>query len=71
VRRVERELVEEYRGVVEDLLRALSSGNHQLAVRIAALPDLVRGYEGVKLGNVGRYRRELGELTAELAEVGG
>jgi indolepyruvate ferredoxin oxidoreductase len=70
VRRVERELVEEYRGVVDDLLRVLSPGNHQLAVRIAALPDRVRGYEGVKLGTVERYRRELGELTAELVGVG-
>ena len=32
------------------------------AVEIAALPDMVRGYEDIKLANVARYRARLAEL---------
>ena len=35
-------------------------------MRIAGLPDLVRGYEEVKMGNVERYRARRAELLAEL-----
>ena len=65
VRRVERELITEYLGVVDELLAGLTPGTHETAVRIAELPDLVRGYEQVKLDNVARYRARLAELTAE------
>ncbi|GAA0641507.1 indolepyruvate ferredoxin oxidoreductase family protein [Kutzneria viridogrisea] len=62
LRRVERELVEEYLGVV----RRLRGADEALALRIAELPDLVRGYEEIKLDSVRRYRSELGGLLAEL-----
>jgi len=69
VRRVERELIAEYLGVVDRLLDGLTPGTHATAVAIAELPDLVRGYEQVKLGNVARYRARLAELTAEFEEL--
>jgi indolepyruvate ferredoxin oxidoreductase len=56
VRRTERALVGEYRELVERALRDLSPKTHDRAVRIARLPDLVRGYEDVKLRNVQRFR---------------
>ncbi|GAB10412.1 putative oxidoreductase [Gordonia araii NBRC 100433] len=63
VRRTERELVAEYRGVVADLLARLgnapSPDRLAAAVAIAELPDLVRGYESIKMGNVAKYRTEL------------
>ncbi|HWJ11787.1 MAG TPA: indolepyruvate ferredoxin oxidoreductase family protein, partial [Nocardioides sp.] len=65
VRRVERELRDHYRATVGDLAAALGSGNaedYDRAVRIAELPDLVRGYEEVKLRNVEKYVAELAEL---------
>jgi indolepyruvate ferredoxin oxidoreductase len=37
----------------------------QLAIELAGLPDMVRGYEEVKLGNVARYRARQAELLAE------
>jgi indolepyruvate ferredoxin oxidoreductase len=40
--------------------------NHALAVRIAELPDIVRGYEDVKLANVVRYRKQGEQLISEL-----
>ncbi|NMO93610.1 indolepyruvate ferredoxin oxidoreductase family protein [Actinomycetospora sp. TBRC 11914] len=59
VRRVERALVEEYRALVPRLSAMAADGEVERAVRIAALPDMVRGYEGVKLANVARYREAL------------
>jgi indolepyruvate ferredoxin oxidoreductase len=60
VRRVERELVEEYRALIPTLL---ASDDVDRAVAVAALPDMVRGYEQIKLENVVRYRERLAELT--------
>ena len=67
VRRTERALIAEYRHVVEQLLAGLTEGNHELAVQIAALPDMVRGYEEIKLGTVRAYHERLAELRAEFA----
>ncbi|MFI6521039.1 indolepyruvate ferredoxin oxidoreductase family protein [Spirillospora sp. NPDC050679] len=63
-RRVERRLVAEYLAVVERLVAELDEGRHALAVEIAELPDMIRGYEDVKTANVARYRDRLGELLA-------
>ena len=65
VRRVERALVAEYRAMVERALRDLGPERHERAVRVARLPDLVRGYEDVKLRNVRRFREEARALGAE------
>ena len=74
VRRVERELLVEYRDLVRDLtdeLRRVGPVGKDAtwrgtAVAIAELPDMVRGYEEVKLGNVARYREQLDTLRAQL-----
>ncbi|GAA1874820.1 indolepyruvate ferredoxin oxidoreductase family protein [Pseudonocardia ailaonensis] len=62
VRRVERELLAEYRQVLDELVAGLTPDTHATAVEIAALPDLVRGYEEVKLASVERYRERLAAL---------
>jgi indolepyruvate ferredoxin oxidoreductase len=64
VRRVERRLVDEYRAMVERALAGLEPGSHDRAVRIACLPEVVRGYEGVKLRNVQRFREAAQSLGA-------
>jgi indolepyruvate ferredoxin oxidoreductase len=58
VRRVERALIAEYRGLVERALGALSPETHERAITLAGLPDLVRGYEDVKRRGVARFRDE-------------
>jgi indolepyruvate ferredoxin oxidoreductase len=58
VRRVERALVTEYRTLVEKALVGLDAASHARAVKLAKLPDLVRGYEDIKLANVRRFREE-------------
>lgn len=62
VRRVERELVSEYRALVPTLLALDDSDDTERAIEIAGLPDMVRGYEQIKLDNVARYRARLAEL---------
>jgi indolepyruvate ferredoxin oxidoreductase len=66
VRVTERELIEEYLGLVDHLIGRLSPATAALAVQLASLPDMVRGYEEVKLRNVESYRQSLAELRAQL-----
>jgi indolepyruvate ferredoxin oxidoreductase len=63
-RRAERRLVTGYVGVVNELVAGLDAGRHDLAVQIAELPDMIRGYEDVKTANVTRYEDRLAELLA-------
>ena len=66
VRRVERELIPEYREAIKATLAKLTPDNHAIAVSLAELPDMVRGYEEIKLDNVKRYREALGLLLARM-----
>ena len=61
-RRAERALVGEYRTLIEKALVDLSPATHERAVRLAELPDLVRGYEKIKLSNVDRYHEQVHAL---------
>jgi indolepyruvate ferredoxin oxidoreductase len=62
VRRVERALIGEYRALVEKAMVGLSPESYERAVALANLPDLIRGYEEIKLGNVQRFRDEVRAL---------
>ena len=57
VRKVERQLVTEYRDLVEQGLAHLTAANHADVVAAASLPDVVRGYEDIKLRSVDEFRR--------------
>jgi indolepyruvate ferredoxin oxidoreductase len=70
VRRLERELITEYRATVEDLLSRLTEETLTDCIRIAALPDLVRGYEQIKLASADRYRTELHAALTDLRTAG-
>ncbi|MEV0614042.1 indolepyruvate ferredoxin oxidoreductase family protein [Nonomuraea sp. NPDC050404] len=56
VRRVERELVGEYRELVRTALTRLTPSNADAVEEIAGLPDLIRGYEDIKLARVAEFR---------------
>ncbi|MBV9288460.1 MAG: indolepyruvate ferredoxin oxidoreductase family protein [Hyphomicrobiales bacterium] len=47
-RKLERRLIKEFEADVDELLRALSPAGHPIAVRIASLPEAIRGYGRVK-----------------------
>jgi indolepyruvate ferredoxin oxidoreductase len=67
VRRLERELIEEYIDVLDEIDRHLTAQNYATAVEIAELPDIVRGYEEIKMRNVTAYRERLALLRVELS----
>ena len=58
-RRMERELIIEYRQTIATLLEHLSPANLAQAVKIAALPDSIRGFGHVKTAKVAQYRNAL------------
>ena len=66
LRRIERSLAGEYVQAVTRLVREGSSSDRLLEV--VGLPDMVRGYESIKLGNVASYRSRLAELVGVLAD---
>jgi indolepyruvate ferredoxin oxidoreductase len=66
VRRVERALPGEYRELVHGALSALHRANHAKVLAVAELPDMVRGYEDIKLRSVERFRVRATELVASL-----
>jgi indolepyruvate ferredoxin oxidoreductase len=62
VRRVERELVRDYVARIRAALDTLGPATYDRAVGMAELPAMIRGYEGIKLRNVARYREALAAL---------
>jgi indolepyruvate ferredoxin oxidoreductase len=62
VRRVERELIGEYRVLIDKAIVDLSPAGYERAVKLATLPDLIRGYESIKLRNIARFREEVRTL---------
>ncbi len=61
VRKIERQMVEEYESAINLVCAALRKGSIDVtaAVEIAGLPDQVRGYEDLKLRRATAYRAEL------------
>jgi indolepyruvate ferredoxin oxidoreductase len=66
VRRLERQLIAEYGELIDAALESVTPDTATTAARLAALPDVVRGYEEIKLRNVERFRTQATELLAEL-----
>jgi indolepyruvate ferredoxin oxidoreductase len=55
VRKVERRLVEDYATRMRALTGTLTADGYERALDVAKLPEMVRGYEDVKLANVAEY----------------
>jgi indolepyruvate ferredoxin oxidoreductase len=66
IRRLERALIAEYRGLVTRAVDGLAPSNAAVVLQIVQLPDMVRGYEHIKLANVERMRERATELLHEL-----
>ncbi|MDV3130255.1 indolepyruvate ferredoxin oxidoreductase family protein [Mycobacterium sp. 21AC1] len=62
LRRVERTLAAHYEAMVRDLCATLTLDTLDTAVQAASAPDIVRGYEDVKLRNVQTYITRLNAL---------
>ncbi len=64
-RRQEQALIREYEGLIDELLNTLSLENHSLAVKLAAIPDEIRGYGHVKESNVAKARHKWDDLIVQ------
>lgn len=67
IRKMERTLVAEHREIIELLLRTLELTKVSAAMEIASRPDMVRGYEQIKVDNVAAYHERPQELLAVYA----
>jgi indolepyruvate ferredoxin oxidoreductase len=67
VRRVERALIGEYQDLVARTVSKLTPENHDVALELVELPDLIRGYEEIKLRNVVMFRKRAEALEKRLA----
>jgi indolepyruvate ferredoxin oxidoreductase len=64
-RRTERALITEYAAIVEQLLARLTPANHALAVEIASIPEMIRGYGHVKMRHLKLAEKQRAELLAK------
>ena len=67
VRRTERALIGEYSDALTGAMAKLNADNVQTVVRLAELPDVVRGYGKLKLANVVKFRSQLAGLVSQLS----
>jgi indolepyruvate ferredoxin oxidoreductase len=67
VRRTERGLIAEYQDMVGRTLSKLTPDNHATALELLELPDLIRGYEEIKLRNVTMFRKRAAAIEKRLA----
>jgi indolepyruvate ferredoxin oxidoreductase len=63
-RKTERRLIEDYRAVVEELVKGLTPENHALAVEIASIPEKIRGFGPVKERHLTAAKAEEAALLA-------
>jgi indolepyruvate ferredoxin oxidoreductase len=63
-RRMERQLIGEYEATIDELVGNLGSDNHALAVKIASIPEEIRGYGHVKERNLGIAKAKQADLLA-------
>jgi indolepyruvate ferredoxin oxidoreductase len=61
-RRMERQLIQDYEALVDDLLRHLTAERLDVAVRLARLPEGIRGYGHVKLAHEVTVRAQWKDL---------
>ncbi|HEY0746018.1 MAG TPA: indolepyruvate ferredoxin oxidoreductase family protein [Steroidobacteraceae bacterium] len=64
-RRMERRLITDYEVHMEQLLRGLEFSNRELAIRIASLPEQIRGYGHIKRHHVEAVEAYARELMAQ------
>jgi indolepyruvate ferredoxin oxidoreductase len=63
-RRMERQLIAEYEGVLDEIAAGLTSQNHGVAVELAALPMEIRGFGHIKEANREHAKAKEADLLA-------
>lgn len=68
VRRVERQLIREYEELLDLIVPKIGHWDPDFLLKLANLPDAVRGYEGVKLRNIQVFRDERAQILDIIAD---
>ena len=55
-------MIGDYEAVVSELLGGLSAANHVLAVKLASVPDDIKGYGHIKDAHLEKAQRQQAEL---------
>ncbi|MCE2860803.1 MAG: 2-oxoacid:acceptor oxidoreductase family protein, partial [Oxalobacteraceae bacterium] len=69
-RKMERQLIVDYRELITNLLPTLTSERLSAAITIASLPEKIRGFGHVKAASVERYREELKKAMENYSSQG-
>jgi indolepyruvate ferredoxin oxidoreductase len=69
MRRLERRLAAHYESTILELLSLLTADSYDRAIAVASAPDLVRGYEEVKMESVGSYVARLTQLGVDTSAL--
>jgi indolepyruvate ferredoxin oxidoreductase len=69
MRRIERRLITHYEATISGLLGTLTPDSYDRVVAVASAPQLVRGYEEVKMANLRLYVARLDELGIDTAAL--
>jgi indolepyruvate ferredoxin oxidoreductase len=64
-RKIERALIGEYETLVGELLAGLSASNHELAVRLASVPDDIKGYGHIKDAHLAKAKSKQATLLQQ------
>ncbi len=67
-RKAERALITEYEGLVSVLCERIDGTIADEVTAIAGLPDMVRGYDEIKLASIDRYRAEVAKQLRRLQQ---
>ncbi|NML97751.1 indolepyruvate ferredoxin oxidoreductase family protein [Paraburkholderia sp. RP-4-7] len=70
-RRMERQLIEDYIALVETFCASLNADNLDVAIRLAKLPDEIRGFGHVKERNIHAVEKKRQALMTEYAQARG
>ncbi len=62
VRKIERALIPQYRQLIFDALNDMTPESYNTVVKLAELPDIIRGYDEIKLDNVETFWTEVKAL---------
>ncbi|MCG8690047.1 MAG: hypothetical protein MI806_02445, partial [Minwuiales bacterium] len=76
-RRTERQLIADYEAMLEEIMAGLTAENHATAVKLAEVPEQIRGFGHVKQRHLDQAKQmeqallatfRGGEVTAQAAE---
>ncbi|NYT44013.1 indolepyruvate ferredoxin oxidoreductase family protein [Alcaligenaceae bacterium] len=63
-RKMERQLITEFRQAVQAMLGTLNADSYASALQLAQAPQEIRGFGHIKLANIQAYRKTVADLTA-------